>query len=162
MKTKLLFVTVVSLLTCYSLAEVDEVEDEDEISKADIEECQKETGISSEEAQKLSTSKLIQDESNESHRCFIVCIIQKYGLMSNEKLDEELIIKITKTSYEQENKKFGEKKEKFFRKDIKDCNKLGDATEGKCMGGYSAWKCLFMVSIKMAFANIPDNTEPSS
>ncbi|KDR15045.1 hypothetical protein L798_10948 [Zootermopsis nevadensis] len=134
----------------------DAVPTDDGFPSEDITSCKISSGVTDDEAKALQESKTVQDESNDSHKCFVACLITQYGLMKDDKMDVEFLVAVMKTARPENVTTFDDQKEAEYRKNVNDCNK--ETGEGKCGSGYNVWKCFSEMSVRMALAEMAENS----
>lgn len=119
----------------------------EDMTKDAVSSCQMSSGVTDAEAQALDKIKMAMDESKDSQKCFVSCLIAKQNIMTDGKLNVDFLVMVMKISRPESGKKFDEQTEAKYRKDISDCNERGG--EGKCGAPYNKWKCFVQMSLMM-------------
>ncbi|PNF21836.1 hypothetical protein B7P43_G05963 [Cryptotermes secundus] len=142
---------VVLLLITALYCHTDAAPTYEDMTKDAVSSCQKSSGISDAEAQELEKTKIVMDESKDSQKCFVACLISKQNIMTGGKLNVDFLVMVMKISRPENGKKFDEQEEVKYRKEVGDCNERSGGS--KCAAPYNKWKCFVQVSLLMMLAN---------
>ncbi|XP_023719059.1 general odorant-binding protein 56a-like [Cryptotermes secundus] len=103
--------------------------------------CQKEHGITDETFIEIRNREMIlEDESDESMKCLIQCMLVGLGMLKDGQLDVNAVMNIAKPLLDNIEQQGREVDEESLRSDIANCTDTSQ--KGECTGGYEMWKCL--------------------
>ncbi|XP_069696717.1 general odorant-binding protein 56a-like [Periplaneta americana] len=148
-----LLLCVFSFFTCS--AEPTTFEEIEEIQHR----CQEENGITNEMFLEMRKKEMIlEDESNESQKCFIDCMLVGLGMIKSGEVDVTTIMNIAQPLLDSLEGQGKEINEEYIKTEIKNCSI--QSTEQHCTDGYVTWKCLHDIMVNMMHP-VPENKAAS-